>query len=803
MAVFKCKMCGGDLYLRPNQTVAECEYCGSMQTVPAADNEKKMTMFARANRLRADCEFDKAAGVYEAIAAEFPEEPECNWGLVLCKYGIEYVDDSLTGRKIPTCHRTLTGSVLEDNDFLTAVRKSDADSAALYRREAEDIDIIQKKIHVVVAKETPYDVFICYKETDNVTGKRTQDSVIGQDIYTELSREGYRVFYARISLKSVAGSEYEPHIYAALSSAKVMLVLGSQYDYFQAVWVRNEWGRYLEMMKQHPHKVLIPCYRDIDAYDMPREFRNLQALDMADMMFYPTLKDNVQRVIQRKTAGKTHIVSTGAEGSSIWLEGMIKRAYVFLGGEEWDKALQYSDKVLDLEPEYAEAYMVRLLSLQHLKTREDLIQCQCELEKDRDFLYYLKFAAPEDQETARQYAQEAERNRLYKEAVDLGESGSYEKMEEAIELLDKLGSWNDADALRQTYIVQRKNLIYTAACAALDDKYEYRWDKAAKLFDMIPGWMDADVRKLQCAEKRMNHSLKEALRLKNKPIRKVSDDADDKEKARAIKWKLDDYNKAIEILEQLLPDEKAEREIAECRTLKCELVYQYAVSLMDRDSVDDLQESASTFELLDGWKDSRQLQLRCYEDMLAIFNGKWKKIAAIRKAYTTTPLKILIMVLLVVLGVLFMYNPDFAASILPFAEHTGKGIFSLGTLLLATPVFAYMGYWYWTIRVEEKNYYLIRFRPCLIGYLICLIPVRLIWGFLISAGNSSDFGQFICTLVRFGLVAISALMITRCVTSWWDERENMKELTDISDDIQENIDICIHNIEVVGRKNEV
>ena len=79
MAIIKCKMCGGDLNIDVGMTVAECEYCGTRQTVPTADNEKKLTLFARANRLRAACEFDKAAAVYESIVAEFPTEAEAYW----------------------------------------------------------------------------------------------------------------------------------------------------------------------------------------------------------------------------------------------------------------------------------------------------------------------------------------------------------------------------------------------------------------------------------------------------------------------------------------------------------------------------------------------------------------------------------------------------------------------------------------------------------------------------------------------------------------------------------------------------
>ena len=70
MAIIKCKMCGGDLVLLEGQSVAECEYCGSRQTVPTADNEKKMLQFERAERLRRNCEFDKAAGLYETIASD-------------------------------------------------------------------------------------------------------------------------------------------------------------------------------------------------------------------------------------------------------------------------------------------------------------------------------------------------------------------------------------------------------------------------------------------------------------------------------------------------------------------------------------------------------------------------------------------------------------------------------------------------------------------------------------------------------------------------------------------------------------
>ena len=76
MAIFRCKSCGDNLNVTDAVKVVECEACGTRQTVPAADNEKKVNLFNRANRLRMECEFSKAESLYEQICTEFPEEAE-------------------------------------------------------------------------------------------------------------------------------------------------------------------------------------------------------------------------------------------------------------------------------------------------------------------------------------------------------------------------------------------------------------------------------------------------------------------------------------------------------------------------------------------------------------------------------------------------------------------------------------------------------------------------------------------------------------------------------------------------------
>ena len=392
MAIIKCKMCGGDMEIIEGISVAECEYCGTKQTVPNVDNEKKLTLFSRANRLRLACEFDKAASVYENLVAEFPEEAEAYWGLVLCKYGIEYVDDPATGKKIPTCHRSSFESILEDSDFEQACENADMVARKVYREEAKVIEQIRRDILEVSGKEQPYDIFICYKETDE-NGQRTLDSVLAQDVYDALSEKGYRVFFSRITLEDKLGTQYEPYIFAALNSAKVMLVFGTDYEYFNAVWVKNEWGRFLKLMAKNKDKHLIPCYKNIDAYDMPKEFQKLQSQDMGKVGSTQDLLRGIEKLLKVRQKSK-ETIAVQQSGGATW-EALLERGQMFLEDSDWANANKYFEKVLDIRPKCAEAYVGKLCVDYQCTTKEDLEYLEVVLSQNRNYQKAINFAPAE------------------------------------------------------------------------------------------------------------------------------------------------------------------------------------------------------------------------------------------------------------------------------------------------------------------------------------------------------------------------------------------------------------------------
>lgn len=265
-------------------------------------------------------------------------------------------------------------SILTDEDYLAAVENApDEESRRIYQEEAARIAEIQKGILAISANEKPYDVFICYKETDE-NGQRTRDSQWAQDVYYGLTEQGLKVFFSRITLEDKLGQQYEPYIFAALNSAKVMVVIGSRPEYFNAVWVKNEWSRYLSLMKHDHKRLLIPCYRDMDPYDLPEELSMLQSQDMSKIGFMQDLLRGIQKVMQQPTSApqvvrvETATVETNAPG----VTSLLKRAALFLEDGDTASAREYYDRVLDIDPECAEAYMGKVCAETGCRKESDL-----------------------------------------------------------------------------------------------------------------------------------------------------------------------------------------------------------------------------------------------------------------------------------------------------------------------------------------------------------------------------------------------------------------------------------------------
>lgn len=472
MTILKCKMCGGDIIVNENQTYGTCDSCGSTMTLPKIEDERRANVFNRANHLRRQNDFDKAISAYERILNEDNTDAEAHWGIVLSRYGIEYVEDPQTHERIPTCHRVQTNSILADTDYLAAIEHApDGYTRSLYEEEAKHIFGIQKEILSISNREDPYDVFICYKETSE-SGSRTKDSTIAQDVYYQLINEGYKVFFSRISLEDKLGQQYEPYIFAALNSAKVMVVIGTKREHFEAVWVKSEWLRYLDLMKKDRSKLLIPCYSDMDAYDLPEELSMLQSQDMNRIGFIQDLIRGVKKVVE--TAKFKPLEQTSLkpvqEDVAPSLMSLYERGKMFLEVGNWKNARAYFNRALDINPKFAPAYVGILCAQTATKTEADLVNAKYPLYLFIEFQYAIQFADDRYRATLNGY------NQTNNERLELKEQK--DKYERAIKYMD--------DAIRvRDDLIKEKTSYYTSA------KY---------LFDDVWLYQEAKVKSLECAK---------------------------------------------------------------------------------------------------------------------------------------------------------------------------------------------------------------------------------------------------------------------------------------------------------------
>ena len=287
MAIFKCKTCGNAMKITGEMTVCECEYCATKQPVPGNNKnapvpEALRRQLNRANYMRLRCEFDKAEQLYSKLTKKIPDEPEAHWGLLLSKYGIQYVEDTDSLDYIPACHRPSTKAFTEADEYKVTVRCADAAQRELYEAEAKAIEKVRQNIIAAAEKEKACDVFICCNNDDKAGNEAAKK------LYDKLTKSGKAVYYAPVSIRDNTASSKEACIYSALCSAKVMLILGTEPEYFYDVWTRNEWSRFLKLAGDGS-RTLIPCCMNMDVHEMPEELIRLNFRDMSRENFVDKL----------------------------------------------------------------------------------------------------------------------------------------------------------------------------------------------------------------------------------------------------------------------------------------------------------------------------------------------------------------------------------------------------------------------------------------------------------------------------------------------------------------------------------
>ncbi len=144
-------------------------------------------------------------------------------------------------------------------------------------------------------------------------------------------------------------------------------------------------------MAKDKSKALIPCYKDIDPYDMPDEFKALQAQDMGKVGFVQDLIRGIDKLLTKKNDSNNKTVPV--DNSVKETTKQIKVAKVSLEAHKWSEALLYLRNAMKLNPDCADIYLYSLLAKNKIESIEKLTKRKkVVFDRDGDYARYVKLS---------------------------------------------------------------------------------------------------------------------------------------------------------------------------------------------------------------------------------------------------------------------------------------------------------------------------------------------------------------------------------------------------------------------------
>lgn len=390
MSIFKCKICGATMETYKNYRIDECTHCGTKQTVPKLWNNHIIYLYGRANHFRRSGRFDKAMPIYEQILSENSNDPESYWSVVLCRYGINYVQDRQTHDMVPVINRVQPVPLLEDEDYKTALKYADPVQEDLYRAEAEIIDKKLSDILEISKRTEKFDVFISCREEDT-KGRPTQDRSIAEELYNQLTEDGYRVYFAGITLGARPKNEYPAYVYNALRSSRVMIVLGTKFEYFNDVRVRNEWSSFQDLIKKGSQKSIVLFYDNMKHSELPEEIQSYLSYNMSD---FAAMRDLIGNVAELMSADLYTNVSDTYDAENIRdmdIDTLFESATCALANGDFTSADRYCNIVLSVDPTNTDAYFGKLLAECRVRERKELSNCPQPFSMSENYRSIMKY----------------------------------------------------------------------------------------------------------------------------------------------------------------------------------------------------------------------------------------------------------------------------------------------------------------------------------------------------------------------------------------------------------------------------
>lgn len=397
--ILKCKTCGNviDLSSAVNGVV-ECDSCFNRYTVPKKEASPAALSFLRQGEHDLDTgRFDDAYKAYEKAKEYDDKEPEAYWGMALAEFKVQYLKDVVNSRLQPICHEFTNKVFVKNKNFQAALKHATDEQKSEYKKKAEDIDHIRAEFLKFKQQELNYDCFLCVKvsNTDSEQVEKskknwTSDARNAEEIYELLKRRGFAPFFSEREIRGRAGADYEAMILYALYTCETMLVVCNNDEYLQTPWVKNEFTRFKELVnnKEKESDSLTIVYEGSPIEKLPGFIGKIQGIDYgrsdasADIVefvknhtpFARAKREESKRKNEKQTQeifGKIekqekfvqqleeqlkNVGSNTVAGASSTVKTLLVRANQEMEMENFEKATNFLEMVLERAPENSDAW---------------------------------------------------------------------------------------------------------------------------------------------------------------------------------------------------------------------------------------------------------------------------------------------------------------------------------------------------------------------------------------------------------------------------------------------------------------
>lgn len=373
MSSLKCSNCGGSLNFLNNEYGYICDSCGCHKDIGGVSNDDAdLINLANAKRID-DYKFDDALNLCNQVLDKDPKNQEANWCALLAEYQVIYLQND-EQKYVPSFLNPEANGPMSQSRYYANLNHK-------YRREADAIEEMRLQV-IEEAKTMPdYDVFISYKQHDK-DNNETSESDWAHQLYKTLikSHNGktLRVFLDKESLsKSNAG--WEPHIYSALRSAKVLVLLGSSYENMYSTWVKNEWKRFITYKKPI---IVIGQGSKVDPAKLENALRAGQMIEVEDKSWLQKTQKRVWDAVNKNKDVPT----------------LLYEAECLIRQKKFKQAKKSYETVCRIDPKNAQAYWGLLRCRLKAFDDYDIVKSNKKLDRIDEFNNALKYAEGEDKE---------------------------------------------------------------------------------------------------------------------------------------------------------------------------------------------------------------------------------------------------------------------------------------------------------------------------------------------------------------------------------------------------------------------